>query len=164
MLKVRLLVFLLVIAAVVVIAGCSSGKPANNDNGDGGAGGAGPDKAVIFKSQSCGCCDNYVSYMKRQKGFDVSTTNLEDISSVKEKYGVPVSVQSCHTMIVGDYFVEGHVPVEAVKKLLNEKPDIKGIALPGMPDASPGMPGSKRMPFEIYAVSGDGSTSLFMKI
>ncbi len=157
----RLLFFMLVIAAVLVIAGCSPEKPAG---GDDGAGGAGLDKAVIFKSQSCGCCSNYVSYMKKQDGFEVTTTNLEDVSSMKEKYGVPSSMESCHTMVVGDYFVEGHVPVEAVNKLLAEKPDIRGIALPGMPEASPGMPGAKRMPFEVYAVSKNGSTSLFMKI
>ncbi len=158
----RLLVFLLLIAAVFVIAGCSSEKPVYG--GDDGAGGAELTKAVIFKSQSCGCCANYVSYMKRQKGFEVETTNLEELSSLKERYGIPSGMQSCHTMIVGDYFVEGHVPAEAVKKLLDEKPAIRGIALPGMPEASPGMPGSKGMPFEIYAVANDGSTSLFMKI
>ncbi len=149
------------IAAVLAVAGCSSEKPTY---GNDGAGEASLEKAVIFKSQSCGCCTNYVSYMKRQNGFDVTITNLEDISSVKEKYAIPSSVQSCHTMIVGDYFVEGHVPVEAVRKLLDEKPAIRGIALPGMPEASPGMPGSKRQPFEIYAVANDGSTSLFMRI
>lgn len=154
-------VFLLLIAGLLVLVGCSSEKPTYSNDGSGEAS---LEKAVIFKSQSCGCCGNYVSYMKRQKGFDVTTTNLEDISSVKEKYGIPSSVQSCHTMIVGDYFVEGHVPAEAVKKLLDEKPAIKGIALPGMPEASPGMPGSKRQPFEIYAVANDGSTSLFMRI
>ncbi len=157
----RFLIFFLLIAAVLAIAGCSSEKTDND--GDGGVSKAGLDKAVIFKSQSCGCCSNYVSYMKRQDGFDVATTNLEDVSPMKEKYGIPSSMQSCHTMVIGDYFVEGHVPVEAVKKLLDEKPSIRGIALPGMPEASPGMPGSKRMPFEIYAVSNDGSTSLFMK-
>ncbi len=162
MLKMRLFVFLLLMAMLLVLAGCSSEKPANGS--DGGAGGADLEKAVIFKSQSCGCCDNYASYMKRQKGFDVTTTTLEELSSVKEKYGVPLSMQTCHTMIIGDYFVEGHVPVEAVRKLLDEKPDIRGIALPGMPEASPGMPGSKMQPFEIYAVSNDGSASLFMRI
>ncbi len=150
-------------AGLLVLAGCSSEKPAANDGGD-AASGAGLDKAVVFKSQSCGCCGNYFSYMKRQQGFDVSTFTTEDMSSVKDKYGVPLSMQTCHTMIVGNYFVEGHVPVEAVRKLLAEKPDIKGIALPGMPEASPGMPGSKRGPFEVYAVSNDGKTSLFMTI
>src|SRR3989338_4189377 len=100
----RLLVFLLLTAMLAVLAGCSSEKPVY-DNSEDGAGGADLNKAVIFKSQSCGCCSNYVSYMKRQNGFDVSTTNLEDLSSVKEKYGIPLSVQSCHTMIIGDYFV-----------------------------------------------------------
>ncbi len=159
----RLLIFLLVIAAVLVVAGCSSEKPTYN-SGDSGAGEAGLEKAVIFKSSSCGCCTNYVSYMKRQKGFDVSTVNMADMSSVMNKYEIPYSMESCHTMIIGDYFVEGHIPVEAVRKLLEEKPDIKGISMPGMPEASPGMPGAKKGLFEIYAVANDGSTSLFMTI
>ncbi len=160
----KLFVLFLLTAGLLVLAGCSSEKPTVNVDDGNAASEAGLDKAVVFKSQSCGCCANYVSYMKRQKGFDVSTVTMEDMSSVKDKYGVPLSMQTCHTLVVGNYFVEGHVPVEAVRKLLAEKPDIKGIALPGMPEASPGMPGSKRGPFEIYAVSNDGKTSLFMTI
>ena len=83
---------------------------------------------------------------------------------VKEKYGIPYSMRSCHTTVIGDYFVEGHVPIEAVEKLMLEKPDIKGIALPGMPSGSPGMPGSKQGPFIVYAINKDGSTSEFMRI
>ena len=66
-------------------------------------------------------------------------------------------MEICHTTIIGDYFVEGHVPLEAVEKLLTEKPDIKGIAMPGMPSGSPGMPGAKKGDFVIYAVNRDGS-------
>ncbi len=120
-------------------------------------------KAVIFKSQTCGCCTNYASYADR-KGLDVQTTDVQNMQQIKQKYGIPASMESCHTMIIEGYFVEGHIPIEAVEKLLSEKPDIKGIAMPGMPSASPGMPGSKAGPFIIYAVNGNGETSEFMRI
>ena len=73
-------------------------------------------------------------------------------------------MESCHTVVIGDYFIEGHIPLEAVEKLLVEKPDIKGIAMPGMPSGSPGMPGAKKGDFVIYAVNNDGTTEEFMRI
>ena len=118
---------------------------------------------TVFKTQTCGCCGNYVSYLRRQ-GVNVKVQDLQDISKIKQKYGVPSELQSCHTTIIGEYVVEGHMPMEAVQKLLTEKPDIKGITLPGMPSASPGMPGSKTAPFEVYAIQKDGSTNVFMEI
>lgn len=120
-------------------------------------------KVTIFKSSTCGCCSNYVSYLKG-KNFKVDVVNAEDLSSIKYKYGIPGEMESCHTMIIGDYFVEGHVPIEAINKLLEEKPQIKGIALPGMPSASPGMPGSKLGQFGIYSILLDGTKSSFMMI
>ena len=121
------------------------------------------EKVTVFKSASCGCCGNYVSYLK-SKGFSVSVVNVDDISSIKMKHGIPLNMESCHTVEFGDYFIEGHVPIEAVNKLILEKPDIKGIMLPGMPSASPGMPGSKMEPFEIYALQMDGGVNLFMRM
>lgn len=88
------------------------------------------------------------------------------MSAIKEKYNIPPEVQSCHTTIISDYvirdyFIEGHVPIEAISKLLEEKPDIDGIALPGMPTGSLGMGGEKTVQFEILAVK-NGETSVFM--
>ncbi len=90
--------------------------------------------------------------------------SLENTTSIEKKYGVPKELESCHMMIVGDYFVEGHVPLEAINKLLGEKPDIVGIAMAGMPSGSPGMPGSKEGDFIIYAVNYNGSYKEFMRI
>ena len=154
----RLYFFIILILSLALItAGCSKGN-SNAITGNSVA----ADSVTILKDSSCGCCDVYVSYVVK-KGFnaDTKTTNME---SVKEKYGIPYSMRSCHTTVIGDYFVEGHVPIEAVEKLMLEKPDIKGIALPGMPSGSPGMPGSKQGPFIVYAINKDGSTSEFMRI
>ncbi len=83
--------------------------------------------------------------------------------TIKQKYNIPVEMQSCHTTIMGKYFIEGHVPFEAVNKLLKEQPDIDGIALPGMPIGTPGMPGDKDEPYVIYQLK-DGKYSVFMTI
>lgn len=119
-------------------------------------------KMTIYKSPNCGCCDGYADEMKRQ-GFDVTVVPEYDMRAIKEKFGVPAGKQSCHTAIVGNYFIEGHVPVEAVKKLLKEKPAIDGIGLPGMPTGTPGMPGQKLAPYKVYQ-SVKGKTSSFMTI
>ncbi len=119
-------------------------------------------KMTIYKSPNCGCCDGYADEMKRQ-GFDVTVVPEYDMKAIKEKFGVPENKQSCHTAIVGNYFIEGHVPVAAVEKLLKEKPAIDGIGLPGMPTGTPGMPGQKRAPYKVYQ-SVKGKTSSFMTI
>ena len=76
----------------------------------------------------------------------------------------PTNLESCHTTIVEGYVIEGHIPVEVINKLLKEKPDIKGIAMPGMPSGSPGMPGQKRGEWIIHAMHHDGSTTEYMRI
>ena len=116
-------------------------------------------KATVYKSPNCGCCVSHVAYLKRH-GYDVEVKAVGDIDAVKEEHNIPYDKQSCHTTVVGDYFVEGHVPVEAITKLLEEKPDIDGIALPGMPVGSPGMGGLKSEEFVIYALK-DGVASVF---
>jgi hypothetical protein len=106
------------------------------------------------------CCFVYVDYLKG-RGFEVEVVQMENVTSLKSQYGVPPSMRSCHTSVIGRYFIEGHVPVEAIKKLLDERPDADGIALPGMPSGSPGMPGGKKELFVIYAVK-DGEFRTFM--
>jgi len=112
------------------------------------------ESVVIYKDPNCGCCEVYASYLKG-KGVDVTVNEVSDLSKVKEDFGVPPQLQSCHTMEVGGYVVEGHVPIEVVADLLTERPDIDGIALPGMPSGSPGMPGPKAGPFTIYTLGGE---------
>jgi len=83
----------------------------------------------------------------------VETIATEDMTNIKQEYGISSDMESCHTAVFGNYVVEGHVPFEAIEKLLEEKPDIRGIALPEMPAGSPGMPGVKGEPFTVYALS-----------
>ena len=116
----------------------------------------------VFKTPSCGCCYGYVLFLEKEK-FNVKQTDMRSLHSIKQKYNIPLEMQSCHTTIIGKYFIEGHVPLEAVNKLLKEQPDIDGIALPGMPIGTPGMPGKKEDPFVVYQLI-DGKFSIFMTI
>ena len=116
----------------------------------------------VFKTPSCGCCYGYVLFLEKEK-FNVKQTDMRSLHSIKQKYNIPLEMQSCHTTVVGRYFIEGHVPLEAVNKLLKEQPDIDGIALPGMPIGTPGMPGKKEEPYVIYQLI-DGKFSIFMTI
>ena len=116
----------------------------------------------VFKTPSCGCCYGYVLFLEEEK-FKVKQTDMRSLHTIKQKYNIPVEMQSCHTTIMGKYFIEGHVPFEAVEKLLKEQPDIDGIALPGMPIGTPGMPGDKDEPYVIYQLK-DGKSSVFMTI
>ncbi len=88
---------------------------------------------------------------------------MDDLTEMKDELNIPEEMRSCHTSMVGEYFVEGHVPVEAIWKLLEEQPPISGIALPGMPPGSPGMGGDKEEPFTIYAIV-DGEAEEFLTL
>ena len=116
----------------------------------------------VFKTPSCGCCYGYVLFLEKEK-FNVKQTDMRSLHSIKKKYNIPIEMQSCHTTIMGKYFIEGHVPLQALNKLLKEQPDIDGIALPGMPIGTPGMPGEKEEPYVIYQLI-DGKFSVFMTI
>ena len=116
----------------------------------------------VFKTPTCGCCYGYVLFLEKEK-YKVKQTDMRSLHSIKQKYNIPVEMQSCHTTIMGKYFIEGHVPIEAINKLLKEQPDIDGIALPGMPIGTPGMPGDKDEPYVIYQLT-DGKFSVFMTI
>ncbi len=116
----------------------------------------------VFKTPSCGCCYGYVLFLEKEK-FNVKQTDMRSLHLIKQKYNIPLEMQSCHTTIIGKYFIEGHVPLEAINKLFKELPDIDGIALPGMPIGTPGMPGEKEEPYIIYQLI-DGKFSVFMTI
>ncbi len=109
--------------------------------------------ATLYKNPSCACCDAYANYL-RSNGFKVSVVEHPNMSQIKQKYGVRKNLEGCHTTVIGDYIVEGHVPVTPIKRLLAEKPAIKGISLPDMPQGSPGMSGTKEGPFEILTITG----------
>lgn len=112
--------------------------------------------ATLYKNPQCGCCEGYADYL-RDNGFKVTVKPTHDLNAISRQAGVPENFQGCHTMIVDGYVVDGHVPVNVVNRLLSERPDIRGITLPGMPLGSPGMNGAKTAPFTIYAIPGSKS-------
>lgn len=122
------------------------------------------DSATLYKDTSCGCCGQYVSYVNGITGASINVKTMPDVAVEKDKLNIPKNLRSCHTTLIGGYYVEGHVPLEAVQKLLLKKPNIAGIALPDMPAGSPGMPGSKSGKWTIYAIGKDGSVTEFMTI
>ena len=116
----------------------------------------------VFKTPTCGCCSKWVDHM-RQNGFNVHVTDLNDLSAIKTKHGVPSRLQSCHTGLVNGYVVEGHIPAADVKRLIKEKPAVAGIALPGMPAGSPGMevPGITAPAYQVLSFDKAGATKVF---
>lgn len=98
---------------------------------------AGP-AITVYKTPNCGCCVKWVEYL-RDEGFEVQAINQRDLTPVKQKAGVAPEMASCHTAMVDGYVIEGHVPAAAIRKLLQERPSTLGLAVPGMPNNSPGM-------------------------
>ncbi len=117
---------------------------------------------LVNKSPTCGCCELWVDQMEKA-GFKVEINDTDDMGPIKERVGVPYGKGSCHTAEVGGYFIEGHVPAEDIKRLLAERPDAKGLAVPGMPAGSPGMelPDGRIQPYTVELVAKDGTTSAF---
>jgi hypothetical protein len=110
----------------------------------------------VMKSPNCGCCAQWVEYLKK-RGFAVNVTETDDMDALKDRLRVPDAVRSCHTAKVGKYVVEGHVPVEDIERLLNEKPDAIGIAVAGMPMGAPGMEhGSHKEPYKTVLITAKG--------
>ena len=110
------------------------------------------------KDANCGCCNGWIEHM-RAAGFTVVPHDSDDMAAVKQRLGIPLSQASCHTAEIGDYVVEGHVPVEDVQRLLREKPAARGLLLPGMPIGSPGMESMDgyRQPFTVTLLDEDGT-------
>ena len=121
-------------------------------------------KMTVYKSPYCECCGQWVAYLRR-RGMDVAVVQKEDMDPIKKMAGIPESLESCHTAMVSGYVVEGHVPISAIARMLSEKPQIRGIALPGMPSGSPGMPGAKEEPFVIFALAQNAGSppSVYME-
>lgn len=120
--------------------------------------------ATLYKAPNCSCCLEYAEYLEETTNAEIESEEVDDFAVIKEEYGVPEEVESCHTMDTESYLVEGHVPREAIGKMALEEPDIAGIALPDMPTGSPGMPGEKEEEFVIYSVPNDGSVREFITL
>ena len=118
-----------------------------------------PYAAMLYKNPQCGCCEGYADYL-RENGFQVNVQPTHDLPLLHRQYGVPESLVGCHTTVVDGYVVEGHVPIGALLRMLTERPDVRGISLPGMPAGSPGMFGEKAARFTIYEID-DGPAKVY---
>lgn len=117
---------------------------------------------TLYKDPNCGCCTAHADYLK-ENGFKVKMVDHPNIVEIKQKYGT-LQGASCHTIVMDGYVIEGHVPVASIKKLWAEQPDIKGIALPGMPYNSPGMGPEKKGSLKIMQVSNDNSVNKIFNV
>jgi hypothetical protein len=114
----------------------------------------------VYKTATCGCCANWVDHL-RKHGFATTTTNVANMDGVHAKYNVPRQAQSCHTAVVEGYVIEGHVPAAEIERLLKERPDVVGLAVPGMPIGSPGMEGAGARPYNVLTFDKQGRAQVF---
>lgn len=118
---------------------------------------------LVYKDPNCGCCQGWADAMKAA-GFSVKIENVDDIDAIKQRFAIPGQLQSCHTAIVAGYYLEGHVPLDAVTRLLAERPAVAGLAVPGMPSGSLGMGDDPGASYDVLAVAKDGSSKVFQEV
>ncbi len=141
-------------AAVVLIAGTAFASLSTKD--------AGALEVTVYKSPTCGCCNKWIAHLEAN-GFKVNAHDLADLTQVKLEHGVRRELTSCHTALVDGYVIEGHVPAEDIQRLLQERPDVVGLAVPGMPMGSPGMEGPTSEPYNVLTFDRNGNTTVFAK-
>jgi hypothetical protein len=117
--------------------------------------------ASVYRSPDCNCCGGWIDHLKA-KGFEIKDFSTPDIEAVKQKYNVPDNLASCHTAIVNGYVIEGHVPAEDIKHLLQEKSNVAGLSVPQMPVGTPGMEiGNQKDPFTVFSFDRKGRVAVF---
>ena len=116
---------------------------------------------TVYKSPTCGCCEDWVSHMQ-ESGFEVKAIDRDNMAPIKQRAGVAPELASCHTALIDGYVIEGHVPAADVRQLLEQKPALRGLTIPGMPQSAPGMdiPGS---PYEVLSFDNAGHTQVFSR-
>ena len=114
----------------------------------------------VYKTPTCGCCSKWIDHLESH-GFEVKSHDLKNLSQLKREHGVPPVLASCHTAIVDGYVIEGHVPASDVARLLEERPAVRGLAVPGMPMGSPGMEGPRPVRYRVYSFDASGARQVF---
>lgn len=118
---------------------------------------------VVYKGPQCGCCEKWADHLQ-EAGFDVKVKEVADMDMIKAKYGIRPHLETCHTAVADGYIIEGHVPAASVKRLFDERLDVAGIVVPGMPIGSPGMEEGPPEDYERYSVltfDEEGTTAVF---
>lgn len=109
----------------------------------------------VHKDPNCGCCTGWVQHL-RDAGFTVQVDETSDLEPVRTRLAVPAALAACHTAEVDGYVIEGHVPAPAVRRLLSQRPEVRGLSVPGMPVGSPGMEGGSRQPYTVLSFGAAG--------
>lgn len=121
----------------------------------------GPLDIKVHRSPTCGCCKDWIAHLKKH-GFNVTDIETHDVDAVKTKYKLPSQVASCHTAVINGYLIEGHVPADDIKRLLKQKPRVRGLAVPQMPKGAPGMEmGDQKDPFIVFSFDDQGNAMPF---
>jgi hypothetical protein len=122
---------------------------------------AAPTPITVYKTPSCGCCKDWVAHLKAN-GFAPTVHDMDDLTDIKRSVGIPRELESCHTAVIGQYAIEGHVPADLIRKLMaSHARDISGLAVPGMVPGSPGMETGVKQPYDVIAFTKNGKTSVF---
>jgi hypothetical protein len=122
-----------------------------------------PVRMTVYKTPTCGCCRLWVSHAESiLTGHDIKSIDMDDLTEVKARLGVPAALQSCHTAITGPYVFEGHVPADLIRRFLRERPKALGLAVPGMPMGSPGMDiGGRKERYDVLLFDKAGKTRIY---
>ena len=116
---------------------------------------------TVYRSPSCGCCGVWIEHAKKH-GFKVEDIKTEEMTALKQKYNIPNELASCHTTIIDGYVMEGHIPADDIKRFLAQKPEMAGLAVPGMPIGTPGMEARDiKQPFQVLAFNDKGEVEVF---
>jgi len=122
---------------------------------------AGATDIVVYKTAACSCCQKWVAHLE-DAGLEVGVINVSTTQHIQARMGVPRELGSCHTAVIGDYWIEGHVPVDLVLRMVSEKPrDIRGLAVPGMVIGSPGMEGPNPSEYDVVAYDSSARTFVY---
>ncbi len=124
-----------------------------------------PPRITVYKTPTCGCCKLWVDHARAGlAGYEIKTLDMDDLTEVKTRLGVPEGLQSCHTAITGPYVFEGHVPADLIKRFLAERPKALGLAVPGMPLGSPGMDmGGRKQAYDVMLFEKSGKTRVYAR-
>lgn len=153
MMNMRALVVTALISVGMAVSSCNSGNDKTETVSL-------PDM-VVYKSPTCGCCQSWVDYIE-ESGISVSTIDSDNVDEFKTRHGLTDSeLKSCHTAIIDGYVIEGHVPVDDIKRLLSERPDVLGLTAPGMPVKSPGMGSKIPEGYDVLAFDKNNDTSVY---
>ena len=139
------------VAGIIILLAAATGAEAATD----------ALKITVYRNPSCSCCGGWMDYLTTQ-GFQPKNVLTSDMNALKQQYGVPNDLASCHTAVINGYVIEGHIPADDIKRLLAERPTVTGIAVPEMPIGTPGMEsGDVREPFTVFSFDQQGNTEAF---